>query len=303
MTQKTCGYETAPIPETDTAAVRFLYNTVPGRILLKLITRTIISKIASAILGSRLSRIFIKGFIKRNNINMEEYTDARYKSFNDFFIREVKDEFRPLPHCHFDVAAPCDGKLTVYPITNDRVFNIKHSKYTVDDLLADSKLADEFSGGLCLIFRLTPDDYHRYCYIDDGEVLFHKRVDGILHTVRPIAFRQCNVFCVNSREYTVIQTKNFGKVVQIEIGALFVGKITNHNNDRTVTRGARKGLFQFGGSTIIMLFQKNTILIDETIYTNTLQHKETIVKMGYKIGEKIQRMQPQRDPSHLIIQK
>jgi len=315
MRQCAHAYEAAPIPETDTAAIRFLYNTVPGRILLKVITRTTISKLAGSILRSPASRVFINGFIKRNNIDMEEYWDAdveyrdadleyrgadveyrdadveyrdadvKYKSFNDFFIRQVRDGARPLPENESDVASPCDGKLTAYQITADRVFNIKHSKYTVDDLLQDRELADEFSDGVCLIFRLTPDDYHRYCYIDNGEILHRKRINGALHTVRPAAYRHYNVFCVNSREYTVMQTMNFGKVVQIEVGALFVGKITNHDAG-VAKRGAEKGLFQFGGSTIIMLFQKGTVTIDEAIYENTRKHKETIVKMGYKLGEK-----------------
>ena len=89
---------------------------------------------------------------------MEEYVDARYKSFNDFFVREVKDGLRPLPNSNSDLAAPCDGKLTVYPISTDRVFSIKHSSYTIDDLLECRELADEFSDGLCLIFRLSPDN-------------------------------------------------------------------------------------------------------------------------------------------------
>jgi len=293
MRQCARAYEAAPIPETDNAAIRFLYNTVPGRILLKLITRTTISKLAGSILGSPASRVFISGFIKRNNIDMEEYGGAgvKYRSFDDFFIRKARDGARPLPESGTDVAAPCDGKLTAYKITADRVFSIKHSKYTVDDLLCDSELAGEFSDGICLIFRLTPDDYHRYCYIDNGEVLHRKRINGSLHTVRPVAYRHCEVFCVNSREYTVMQTMNFGKVVQIEVGALFVGRITNHDTG-AAKRGAEKGMFQFGGSTIIMLFQKGTVTIDEAIYKNTRQYKETIVKMGYKIGEKTGNLPP-----------
>jgi len=294
MRQCAHAYDVAPITETDTAAVRFLYNTVPGRILLKLITKTTVSKLAGSILGSPASRVFISGFIKRNNINMEEYgvndveykdADVKYRSFNDFFIRQSRDGARPLPDRESDVAAPCDGKLTVYKITADRVFSVKHSKYTVDDLLQDRELAGEFSDGICLIFRLTPDDYHRYCYIDNGEILHRERINGALHTVRPVAYRHYNVFCENSREYTVMQTINFGKVVQIEVGALFVGRITNHE-DGAAKRGAEKGMFQFGGSTIIMLLQKDTVTIDEAIYENTSEHKETIVKMGYKIGEK-----------------
>ena len=215
---------------------------------------------------------------------MDNYTGIRYRSFNDFFVREIKDGLRPFPDINSDLAAPCDGKLTVYPISAERVFNIKQSGYTIDDLLECRELADEFSGGVCLIFRLSPDDYHRYCYIDDGEVLDQQRISGVLHAVRPIAYRQINVFCRNSREYTLMQTMNYGKVIQMEIGALFVGRITNHDNFHFIKRGAEKGMFQFGGSTIIMLFQKDAIVIDDLIYENTGQSMETVVRMGCKIG-------------------
>jgi len=284
MKQEVPVYDTVEISESGNKSLNFLYNTIPGRILLRLFIKTTVSKTAGLILSSPVSCFFIKGFIKKNNINMEEYKKVKYKSFNDFFIRETAEGSRPFPDKKNDLAAPGDGKLTAYPIAADSVFCVKNSRYTIEDLLQDKELADEFSDGICLIFRLTPDDYHRYVYIDDGEVLQHKKIKGVLHTVQPIAFRLFNVFCQNSREYTVIQTENFGKVVQLELGALFVGRIVNKNSFN-VKRGDEKGMFQFGGSTIIMLFQKDTIKIDDTIINNTLSNKETIVKMGNKIGE------------------
>ena len=284
MSQGEVTYEAAEIPAAGNAAVRFLYNTVPGRILLTLLIRTTVSKLAGSILRSPASRFFIKGFIRRNGINMEEYRDEKYKSFNDFFIREIKEGFRPFPDNVYDLAAPCDGKLTAYPVTTNSVFSIKHSQYSVFDLLEDNELAGEFSDGICLIYRLTPDDYHRYLFIDDGVVLSQKRINGVLHTVQPAAHQKCNVFSQNTREYTVMETCNFGKVIQIEVGALFVGRITNHNKSRTVKRGDEKGMFQFGGSTIVMLFQKDAVAISDSIYENTLKGKETIIKMGSKVG-------------------
>ena len=83
-----------------------------------------------------------------------------------------------------------------------------------------------------------------------------------------------------------MQTVNFGKIVQMEIGALFVGRITNHDINRFVTRGAEKGMFEFGGSTIIMLFQKDAIVIDDLILENTHRDMETIVRLGCKIGHR-----------------
>jgi len=286
MKQITPAFEAVEISGSGSTATRFLYNTVPGRMMLKLLVRTVFSKIAGSLMSSPASRFFIGGFIKRNSIDMNEYRDVKYNSFNDFFIREIKEGFRPFPDCDTDVAAPCDGKLTVYTITADSVFSIKNSEYSITDLLQDKDLADSYSDGICLIFRLTPDNYHRYAYICDGEVLRSKYIKGVLHTVQPIACRQSDIFCQNTREYTVLQTKNYGKIIQMEVGALFVGMITNNNKNRSVKIGEKKGMFQFGGSTIIMLFQKDAIRINEEICENTKQNMETIVKMGNKIGEK-----------------
>jgi len=264
----------------------FLYKTIIGRFLLNLLIRPTISKIAGSLIRSPASRIFIKGFIKNNNIEMDEFRADKFRSFDDFFIREIKEGLRPFPDNKLDVPAPCDGKLTVYPITPDSIFSVKHSKYSVYDLLQDRELANEFSDGLCLVFRLTPDDYHRYSYIDDGEVLIRKKIDGKLHTVQPIACQLLDVYCQNSREYEVLETVNFGKIVQMEVGALFVGKISNHKKSREFKRGEEKGMFQFGGSTVILLFKKDVITVDELIWENSRKDIETVVKMGSRISHR-----------------
>ena len=279
-------YNTIDISSTEKTSIRFLYKTVPGRILLTLLVRTTVSKLAGLFLRSPASRFYIKRFIKQNNIDMEEYRSVTYKSFDDFFTRELKYGSRSISEEKNDVIAPCDAKLSAYPITPDCVFDIKRSKYSINELLKDNDLAREFSDGICLIFRLTPDDYHRYIFIDDGEILSQKRIKGVLHTVQPIAYQNISVFHRNTREYTVMKTENFGKIVQMEVGALFVGRISNHGKNHTIKRGEEKGMFQFGGSTIIMLFSNSTVTIDNEIFENTRNNKETIVKMGDIIGER-----------------
>jgi len=285
--QEVCKFEAVEISHDDKASVSFLYKTIPGRILLKLLIRPFISKLAGSFLRSPASRFLIDKFIKKNNINMDEYRSVKYKSFDEFFIREIKYGERPVSEDDSVVIAPCDGKLTVYPITMENLFYIKRAMYTITDLLQDAKLAEEFSDGVCLVFRLSPDDYHRYIYVDDGEILDQKRIKGVLHTVQPIAYQRFNVFCRNTREYTVIQTKNFGKIIQMEVGALFVGRISNHGKNHTVKRGEEKGMFQFGGSTVILLFQRDVVDIDREIYENTAINRETIVRMGNIVGVKV----------------
>jgi len=269
----------------DEAFLKFLYNTFFGRVILKLLIKVFVSRFAGRVLDSSISKILIKGFIKSNSIDMGEYKKAEYKSFNEFFTREIEDGRRPFPNNIYELPAPCDGKLSAYPITADSLFKIKKSVYDVNGLLQDSELANEFMGGTCLIFRLTPEDYHRYYFIDDGEILSHKRIKGVFHTVRSIALSQYKVFIQNAREYTVMQTRHFGKIIQIEIGAMFIGKISNRKTEGAVARGEEKGMFEFGGSTVMILFKKDAVSLDETIFTDTASDRETAVRLGAVIGK------------------
>lgn len=264
--------------------LKFLYNTVPGRAVLKVITSPTISKIGGAYMDSRLSTIHIKGFIKNNNIDMSQYEKAKYESFNEFFTRKILPEKRPVCKDEDALISPCDGRLSAYHIDSNSQFYIKKSRYSIQDLLQGSKAAVDYNGGICLILRLCVDDYHRYGNIDDGVILENKYIRGKLHTVRPIAVNRYSVFVQNSREYTIIKTKNFGRVAQIEVGALMIGKIKNHSKSGSVIKGTEKGMFLYGGSTIVLLFEKDTVSIPEKYFEETENDREVIVKYGSKIG-------------------
>lgn len=277
-------FPTLEISEKDTAGVNFLYHTPPGRALLRLLICPGVSKALGAFLDTGVSRHLVSPFVKSTKLDLSDYPQVSYRSFNDFFTRRVKEGRRPIDKTADTLVAPCDGKLTVYPITEDAVFSIKHSSYALKDLLRDEALAKEFEGGTCLIFRLTPDDFHRYSFMDNGRILSSSIIPGVLHTVRPIAFRRYPVYLENAREYAVLETANFGKVIQMEVGALFVGRIVNHPLT-TFVRGQEKGKFEFGGSTILLLLQKDAAVIDEELLKNTRQNKESIVRLGSTIGK------------------
>ena len=278
-------YQTLPIQAKDSAGVNFLYHTVPGRALLQLLIRPGVSKALGAFLDKPLSRHLVTPFVKSTGLDLSDYPERHYHSFNDFFTRNIREGRRPVDMEETALVAPCDGKLTVYPITPEGLFDIKHSVYSTKDLLQDEELAKEFEGGTCLIFRLTPDDFHRYSFMDGGEILLSRTVPGVLHTVRPIAFRRYPVFSENAREYAVLETVNFGKVIQMEVGALFVGRIVNLPLTE-FSRGQEKGKFEFGGSTIILLLQKDAAIIDEALLRNTQAGLESIVRLGNRIGRR-----------------
>jgi phosphatidylserine decarboxylase len=146
--------------------------------------------------------------------------------------------------------------------------------------LEGSKTAPDYQGGTCLVFRLCVDNYHRYGYMDNGVILENKPLKGKLHTVRPIAVNQYPVFIQNAREYTVIETENFGTVAQIEVGAMMIGKIKNHQTSGSVQRGAEKGMFLYGGSTIVLLLEKGYGNLPEECFRATEEGYEIPVKFG-----------------------
>lgn len=264
-----------------------LYKTMPGRLLLKGLTAPAISKAAGAFLSTRLSCVLIAPFIRNNHIDMTQYEPVKYKSYNDFFTRKIKAKLRPVDMEANHFISPCDSKLTVYPVTEDGRFTIKHTPYTVESLLQNKKLAKEYEGGYAMVFRLTVDDYHRYCYVCDGNKEDNVVIPGVLHTVNPIANDYFPIYKENSREYSILHTKEFDDIVMMEVGALLVGRIVNHHRKFKVFRGQEKGYFEFGGSTVVLLVKKDTVKIDADILENSAQGIETVVKYGEKIGEAV----------------
>lgn len=272
--------------EKQNKLLKKLYSNVFGRILLKRLTAPSLSKAVGRFMDSRPSKLLIKPFIKRSGIDTSQYIMKGFRSYNDFFTRVVKPDKRPVDYTPEHLISPCDSKLTVHKIGKNSIFRIKGSRYRVSDLLQNDFLAERFGGGYCLIFRLEVDDYHRYCYIDDGKKADNTFIAGELHTVNPIALERYNIYKRNCREYTVLHTDNFGDVVQIEVGAMLVGRIVNHHGESSFRRGDEKGKFEFGGSTIVMLFEKDSITVDTDILRNSSEGIETVVKYGEKIGKK-----------------
>lgn len=273
----------------DSLMLRFLYGTVLGRMMLKLLVQPRVSKAAGCFLSSRLSAGLIPHYMKKWKIDMKdiEVPAGGFSSFNDFFTRRKKVKYDNVKNDW--LKSPCDGLLSFVKIRRNIVFDIKNTKFSLEDLLGDRKLAEKFRNGSALIFRLTPADYHRYYYGACGKVLCHRKIQGKLHCVRPVALRTVPVFAQNTREYEVIETKEFGTIVQMEVGALLVGKIHNYKRPwerADVEAGMEKGYFEFGGSTIILLFQKNAVCLQEKLYGRSDDNGEIKVSAGEVIARR-----------------
>ena len=264
--------------------LHLIYTTVVGRILLKPFTHPLISRLAGKFLDSSLSRSLINPFIKSNHIDMSDYEKTSYSCYNDFFTRKIKPGARIISGSRDTLISPCDSYVSAYELSEDSILTVKNTNYSLSSLLHSRKLARRFEGGYALILRLTVTDYHRYAYAVSGKQSKNHFIPGRLHTVNPIANDFFPIYKENSREYTVIRSESFGDVLQMEVGALMVGKIVNHKESCQVTRGEEKGYFEFGGSTILLLLQKDSVTLRPDLLTNTSEGYETQVHLGDNIG-------------------
>jgi phosphatidylserine decarboxylase len=273
-------------PQYGEKRLHFLYDTALGRVLLGAIFgRRWYSRLNAIPNRNRYSRRKIEPLIRRFGIDMRDYPGQTYASYDSFITREIDPSRRPIAADPSALIAVADSKLEAYPVTTDGRIPVKQSSYTVSELLRDPDLAATYKDGTCLIFRLSTHDYHRYCFVDDGRVIRTRTINGMLHSVQPVAAKSYKPFSENCRQYSVIETLNFSTVVAVEVGALLVGQI--HNYDIIACRrGQEKGYFRLGGSTICLLLKPGAVKIDPDIIEYSRKHIETKVRLGEAIGHK-----------------
>ncbi len=262
--------------------LNFLYNTRAGRLLLKIAVSKGFSELERYRKDSRRSISQIQPFIDKYHINCDDFEKKDYTSFNDFFTRCLAPGRRKICLSNDRIIAPADSKLLVYPISDGLQINVKHSCYSVGRLLRDEKTAKLFAGGMCFVYRLTVDDYHRYCFCENGKITMRRHIDGVLHTVSSLS-ESVDVYTENCREYCVISTDHLGDVIQMEVGAMLVGRIVNSDSEIAV-RGDEKGFFSYGGSTVIVLYSRGQVSAHDDIIEHSQKHIETKVKYGEAVG-------------------
>ena len=237
-----------------------------------------------AISYREFQRPYQRRFLAQYDIDVSDCTQQTFRCFNDFFTRQrVRTNDRAAPD---ELPAIADSKLTALPIGEDSVFTVKDVSYRLGELLADDALAERFLGGWCLIFRLSPDDYHRYAYPDTGTQEPTVRIPGVLHSVNPIA-GSLGVYRRNARARTLLHTERFGDIVQMEVGAMLVGRICNHETGAAAcARLQEKGYFEYGGSTVILLLEHEKFEPAADIAKWSARGIESKVKTGDPVGRR-----------------
>ncbi|KAJ2955344.1 hypothetical protein NQZ79_g8647 [Umbelopsis isabellina] len=236
----------------------------------------------------------IPAFIQHYGLDMSQYekSDPKdYANFNDFFARKIKPERRPIDSAQDDsiITSAADCRLVVFPtVSKATEMWIKGKKFTLGSLFKDDELAKDYEDGSVAIFRLAPQDYHRYHAPASCTVETIKEIPGTYYTVNPCAVKEdLNVFTENHRCVATLKQAEGKKFAMVFVGALLVGTIVNTNAAKpgdSVKKGDEMGCFQYGGSTVIAVFPKGQVTWDDDLLKNSEQPVETIVKMGTHVG-------------------
>ena len=273
--------------------IEWTYESPVGKKITELIAkRKIFSKLYGMYCDTKISSKKINSFIEDFNIDMNLSVKKinEFKSFNDFFIRKLNSEARPINNNPNVLISPGDGRITAYEnIDLDNLVQIKGITYSLRELINDDSISKKYSDGVCIILRLCPTDYHRFHFVDSGIPSKSTLIKGYYYSVNPIALNNIpKLFCENKREWSILHSDNFGDILTIEVGATCVGSIIQtYTPNKHVNKGEEKGFFKFGGSTTILFFEKDTIKIDSDILDQSKIGFECKVNCGEHIGIKL----------------
>ena len=277
--------------------LRFTYENPFGRFLLWFfVKRALFSWYFGWRANWQYSAQKVIPFIVKYDLDIDEFakTPYLYKTFNEFFCRALKKSARPIADGERVAIFPADGRHLVFPnVDLADGFYVKGAKFSLAELFGEADLPAEqrvlttkYAGGAMVISRLCPVDYHRFHFPLAGIPGEPRLIKGPLFSVSPIALRRnINYLVQNKRMLTELESPVFGSVACFEVGATNVGTIVHtFVSGRSVAKGEEKGLFKFGGSCVITLFQPGRIRFDQDLGEQSRACIETYARMGDRLG-------------------
>lgn len=228
----------------------------------------------------------IEPFINFHRLDMSEVLlpVEQFRNFNEFFYRALKPDARPCsaPDKPEIIVSPADSRTVVFNTIEEatRIW-VKGRDYSLEKLFGDAYPleAKRYKGGSMGIFRLAPQDYHRFHVPVDGTLGTPKSIEGEYYTVNPMAIRSAlDVYGENVRVLVPIDSVAHGRVMFVCIGAMMVGStiITRKPGER-VKRAEELGYFKFGGSTVLLFFEPGRMVYDDDLVENSKGALETLV--------------------------
>jgi len=248
--------------------------------------------------GERESTRQIAKFVGDYEINMDDFTPSdtsQYTSFEDFFTRKHKPGSRPIDTPEDASRAVCvaDSRVVAYELVSEaKKLWIKGQDFSITNLTMDTDLGEQYAGASVASFRLSPQDYHRYHSPVTGCIKLFRSIPGDYYQVDAIALRSdVDILTRNKRELVVIETEELGNVLVVAIGATDVGSVVIHQKYHQPGQGIKKGdelgIFQFGGSSIVVAFEKGRIGFDQDIIKMSKKKIQVAVEVGMCLGSAV----------------
>jgi phosphatidylserine decarboxylase len=237
--------------------------------------------------NTRRSARQIEPFIRNHKIEMREFKPVIYRSFAEFFDREFRPGARTFVAASNEMAAFAEARYFGWNrLDADQQFPVKGHSLSAEQILGNEKRAAPFVGGPVLLARLSPMDYHHVHYPDDGLTLDTARLGRSLWTVNWHALQnQPDILLRNERQIDILETKNFGRLAFVEVGAMSVGRIVQvHPRETAFQRGEEKSVFKFGGSAVVLFGEPGKWRPTDDVLEHTAQNIETLIRLGDTIG-------------------
>lgn len=269
-------------------ALRFLYGShrLSNACRSIISGNSLVSRLYGSLMKSRFSKRQILPFIENYQIDTDEFLDSpsSFQSFNDFFIRKLKPSCRPIDSAKNSLIIPADGRYLFYEKIAD--FCIKGKRFDLKSFLLDPELSERYREGSMVIARLCPTDYHRFHFPCDCIPSEALQINGCYFSVNPVAIKQnLAIFWENKRALTILESTIFGKILYVEVGATNVGSILQtYLPGKAYAKGEEKGYFSFGGSSIVLLFEKGRVQFCEDLLSATARGLEIKCLLGQKMG-------------------
>ncbi len=257
----------------------------------------IFGKLASTKLPPMVNEFVINKFASLYHIDLSEaqYSVDYYESLNDFFTRKLKKEARPIVESKNKLASPADSKISQFgKIEKNKLIQIKGKEYTIESFLKDKEYAKKFYNGYYVTMYLSPQDYHRVHTPLDVEVDGYKYIKGKLFPVNAISVENINeLFSINERVVFKLKNEQINEFALVMVGATNVGSISlsfddlktnkliqkdidkTYNKKPHLKKGEELGIFHMG-STVIMLFQKDSIKFEKLFINKKMKMGEEI---------------------------
>ena len=236
-------------------------------------------------MDSPQSAKIIEEWLSDNSLKNEDFVLPKegFKSFNDFFTRDIKPGTRPIDDATDEsiLVSPADGIINM--IANELKLDTEiptkgRMTMSLNSLLDNSKFAEKFIGGSAMAVFLMPDNYHHYHAPISGDIVESKEDVGnrlfgmpdmldMVNDGNPGYNKDYSIIENFKHGYFIIQTKDYGYIAMIPIGLQTVGSVIFEEAYRGVTdanpivvyKGTKLGHFAYGGSTVLMIFEKGKL--------------------------------------------